>query len=348
MPSVNPYYQSGVPIPLFAGTENAEAIFLRAMEKMAAQNLLAIKNPLWQWLKTTNRIKYTDDLDVYRSVPLLTQANSTVQWYTGYDDALNVPQDSTHEAKFMWGNLAGTQLYNREEILKTGGSEGKLGQLVEDKTTALETTMTNLLAAALMGSQDADGRTMMGLGRVMTVDATCGGIDPTQPGFAYWNPQQMLKASSGTYALATELMPGLRRLKLLCAVDGADVGDCFVCGADVFEALQAYYDAKVMYQPGQGDKRHDPTDPSGEDNMKGLWFTVSTGDTYIYEPSLAAKAVYLLNWRHLDFEIHSGTNFAYSPWESLASKVAAKKRNCLLSTRFTCQKRNYQGVGLFT
>ena len=82
--------------------------------------------------------------------------------------------------------------------------------------------------------------------------------------------------------------------------------------------------------------------------MKGLWFTVSTGDTYIYEPSLAAKAVYLLNWRHLDFEIHSGTNFAYSPWESLASKVAAKKRNCLLSTRFTCQKRNYQGVGLFT
>lgn len=348
MPSMSPYYQNGVAVPLFAGVQDTDAIFLRAMDNMEAENLLEVRNPLYQWLKATNRITKVGEVEPYDEIPLLAVENSTVQWYQGYDDAINQPQDSTRSAKYIWGQLSGTQMYNRDEVLKTRGSETVLSKLVDDKTTQIVTTMSNRFATAMMGTQDADGRMMLGLGRVMTANVSCGGISPTDPNFAYWNPQVVLASGGGNYSLATQLMQGLRALEIACAVDGYSVPDCFVCGADVYEAVQAYYDSKTTFQPGQGDKRHDASSVSGGQKSKGLWFTTASGKTFIYEPSLGAKVVWALNWDFLKLEIHSGTDFTFTPWQMMEGKVAAKKRNCLLAVKLACKRRNYQGTLTFS
>ena len=55
------------------------------------------------------------------------------------------------------------------------------------------------------------------------------------------------------------------------------------------------------------------------------------GTTIVYEPALAAKEGWLINFKMgIRVRIHSGTNFIWTPWESITAKVQTKKRNLLV------------------
>lgn len=324
-------------VPLFTGIEDLDDMFITTMEEHDKEvvNLIDIKDPVYQYLKKKKLIEYRDSIGTHVPVKLMDKPNSTVKDFAHYDDVDNTPQDVLSEAKFAYGHIVGTQMYSREELTKNSGDE-QLVDLVETKTEQLQTSMTNHFATRIKGTQDADGRAFMGLRRIMAYNQTCGGIDPTQPGYAYWNPQRMLKSAGGSYSLATEMRAGLRRLTRLCTYND-EAPDVMMAGEDVYDSMQAWAEEKLNL------RLSDIKQSSGWGDFEMFDYN---GRTVIYDRDLDPKAVELYNFKRTKVRIHRGTNFVFENWQMMENKVA-KKRNCLVYASVYTKRRNANGYGVF-
>ena len=326
-------------VPLFAGAADADQLFLATMEELEkdVQNIIDVHDPVWRYLERNNLIEKRADISQYVPVKLMDKENSTVKDFTHYDDVDNTPQEALSEAKFAYGHTVGTQMYSREELVKNSGPS-QLIDLVKTKKDQLETSMTNHISSKLKGAQDADGRSMMGMRRIMAYNQTCGGIDPTVAGFAYWNPQRMLKGDNVTaYSLATEMREGMRRLDRLCSYQGFSP-DVVIAGEDVYDAQQAWAEEKL---------RMSVDDLREKQGWGAHQMFTHNGKTWIYDPDLNAKTVEMWNFQYVKVRVHSGTNFQMQPWQMMESKVA-KKRDCLTYMSVYCKQRNRHGFGTFT
>lgn len=326
-------------IPLFAGIEDLDDMFITTMEEMDKDysEEISIPHPVWRYLKDNDLIEYRDSIGTHVPWKVMDKPNSTVRSFSHYDDVDNTPADALSEAKFAYGHIVGTQMYSREELTKNGGRE-QLLDLVELKAKQLEISMANHFGTLLTGSQDANGRDFMGLGRVLTFNASCGGIDPTQPGFAYWNPQRGLKTGGGSYALASEFREGFRRLERLCTYRGRRPS-VFACGEDLYDEFQAWAEQKLQLriddlksQKGWGDFEMFPYN----------------GRTIVYDETMDAKTGWLIDFKEsVRLRIHRGTNFTFNPWQMMEKKVA-KKRDCLTYAALYVKYRNSNGVITYT
>jgi hypothetical protein len=326
-------------VPLFAGIEDIDDMFIATMEEMDKDysEEISIPHPLWKYLKENNLIEFRDSIGTHVPWKIVDKPNSTVRSFSHYDDVDNTPADALSEAKFAYGHIVGTQMYSREELTKNSGKE-QLLDLVSLKAEQLEISMANHFGNLLMGSQDANGRDFMGLGRLMTFDASVGGIDPTAPGFGYWNPQRGLKSGGGSYALASEFREGFRRLERLTTYRGRRP-TVFVCGEDVYDAFQAWAETKLQLrldelksQKGWGDFEMFPYN----------------GRTIVYDADMDAKTGWLIDFKEsVKLRIHRGTNFTFEPWQMMTNKVA-KKRDCLTYASLYCKYRNSNGSITYT
>jgi len=330
---------SSAGVPLFAGIEDLDDMFIATMDEMDKEvgEEISVPYPLWKYLEDNNLFEFRDDIGNYVPVRLLDKPNSTVKDFTHYDDVDNTPQDALSEAKFAYGHTVGTQMYSREELTKNSGKT-QLIDLVETKQKQLKISMSNHVGTRFMDANDSDGRRPMGLGRVLAFDQTCGNIDPTAPGFGYWNPQRMLKSGGGQYSLATEFRAGIRRITRLCAYKYGKP-DVYVAGEDVYDSWQEYAESKMQI------RIEDVKQKKGWGNFEMFPIYDSV---VIYDQNLGAKDVWALNFREaVKVRIHRGTNFVLEPWQMMESKVA-KKRNCLLYWAICCRHRNANGTGTFT
>lgn len=340
---------------LFAGVEDIEDMFIATMEEMDKEvsNEVSISHPLWEYLQRHNLLEFRASIGTHVPVKLRPYKNNTVKWISGYDDANNTPSKVLKEAKFDYGQLHGVQMYNREELVKNQGPE-QLIDLVEEKDAELRDDLNEELANILVGTANSDGKRPMGIGRVVTFDATCGTIDPTAAGMSFWNPQQGLKVGGGSYALATELRAGLRRLDRLTLINGgpgktkSEKGasgqgrrpDVYVCGEDVYDAMQAWAEGLLQVTI------KDIKESSGWGDFE--MFTAN-GRTVIFEPALPTKQLWSLNLRNsIKIRIHRGTYFNYGPWEVMTDKAQAKKRDNLTYLAVYCKSRRANGTMTFT
>ena len=328
-------------LPLFAGTEDTEDIFLTTMSELDKElvNELKVDHPLWEYLQDKNLIKYQGDISTDITVPLLDKPNSTVKDFTAYDDADLTPQDALSEAKYLWGHIAGTQMYNREEMVKNAGKY-KLIDLVDTKTQQLKESINNHFAEKLIGEQNCDGRAMMGIGLILKKDAVCGGINPADSGFAYWNPQVPdTDGNGGKFALATDYRPAMRKLRRECTMNNMSP-DVYFMGEDVWDHHCSFVEDKsvIHLTPEQAAK------------FAGYEMMIDNGRFYMYEKNLPPKSVWALNFKNraVELRIHKDTNFSFQPWESTGGKIQSKHRHCLLYAAVVCRKRNLNGLLEFT
>lgn len=324
-------------VPLFAGVESLDRLLIYTLEEMIKEtvDLVTINHPLYQLYKKKGWLKMKSNIGLYVPVNLEVKSNSTVKAYMSYDDADYTPQDPFKQARYAYGHISGQQVYSREELVK---SQNSIEDLIELLAENLMHSMTNFFGDSIMGSQAADGRNFEGLGRIMTYNATSGGVDPTQPDFTFWNPQRMLTSAGASYSLATQLRAGLRRLARLCTYNFLEP-DIYVMGEDVYDAQIAYMESAVRITID------DLRSQQGWDNFQ-MW--TYNGKTYLYDKQLGAKDVWLINHEYLPIAIHSGTNFQYEPWQFIPGKIAAKSRSCLLYATPYCRRRDAQGAGTFT
>ncbi|MDH5548064.1 MAG: phage major capsid protein [Gammaproteobacteria bacterium] len=327
-------------VQLFDGIADTDDMFITTMEEMDKEvgDEITIPQPVFRYLKDANLIQYRKSIGTHVPVKLLDKENSTVKDFAHYDDVDNTPQDALSEAKFSYGQTVGTQMYSRQELVQNSGEEQMI-DLVETKTDQLLKTMANKFGSNLMGSQDADGRTPMGLGRVMAYNQSCGGILPTTAGFEYWNPQRGLKSDGATqYALATEMRDGIRRLTRLCTYQG-ETPDVLIAGEDLYDEMQKFAESKLQLSI---------KDLKDEKGWGAFNMFPYNSQVVIYDESMDPKTGWLMNFRDsVKVRIHSGTNFQFEKWQMMTNKVA-KKRDCLLYAAVFVKKRNSNGFITFT
>ncbi len=324
-------------LPLFEGTQDTEDMFLHSMYELdkGLVNMLKVNHAIWEILQSRKLIKYQSDVSTDIQIPLLTKANTTIKSFTGYDDADLTPQDATQYAIYMWGHIAGTQMYNREEMEKNSG-ESKLLDLMETKTEQLKTSIDNHFATKLIGSQDYDGRDFMGLGRIVTKDAVCGGIDPTATGNAFWNPQVAFKdPGNSTKFPLDEHREGIRKLRRKCTIGGRSP-DVFFMGEDIWEAHCKWLESILQVQ----------VSPEKAAMMESFEMLFHMGRYFIYDENLDAKTVWAFNFKNrgVQLRIHKNTNFSMQPWEVTPNKIATKHRHCLLYATVVCCERRLNGM----
>ena len=109
-------YSDGTSIPLFAGVEDTESMFIATLDELDQQRNVEseVKDhwAFWEYLKNKNLVEYADDIGLYYPVNLRRRA-PTGQWISGYDDADRTPIDTLSQAKFPYGHLTVSQMYNR-------------------------------------------------------------------------------------------------------------------------------------------------------------------------------------------------------------------------------------------
>lgn len=324
-------------IPLFAGVEDADDMFMATMEEFDAEiaDSLVVAHPFWEYLQRYDLIEMPGEISTHVIVKRNTSRNPTIQWITGYDDANSTPAQVMGEAKFSYGHLAGRQMYNREEITKNAGKY-QLIDLVQAKAKQLIRDLREEFANTIVGTQDADGRKLMGLGRIMDETLTCGGIDPAVD--TTWKPARIYKTGTTAFALATEFRDGIRKMYRYQSIygggvnlsqsggkDGKSRGNKKRCvllaGEDLYNEHQKWSETIL---------RLSMDEIKGSSGWGDYEMFDHNGKTVVYEPALAAKEGWFLDMDEgVRVRVHSGTYFMWTPWEVLTNKVQAKARDNL-------------------
>jgi len=332
---------SSTGIPLFAGIEDLDDMFISTMEEMDKEVMdeLGFAHPVWEYLQRNNLIEYTAEIGTHVPVHLRYQRNPTVKWVQGYDDADNTPAAVLGQAQFAYGHLSAVQMYNREELVKNSGKQ-QLIDLVESKQDQAEMDVNEEFASTIIGTQDADGRKPMGIGRIMDETLAVGNINPATPGFEFWKPNRIYKTGTTAYALATEYRDGMRDMYRTQSISGGgkklgsnpkdgkgpglarNNGHVLICGEDLYNEHQKSAESAL---------RLTIADLKSQQSWGSYEMFDYNGTTIVYEPALAAKEGWLINFKMgIRVRIHSGTNFIWTPWESITAKVQTKKRNLLV------------------
>lgn len=321
---------------LFAGDlSTVDDLFISTLDEMDkdTENLIDIHDPVWEHMKEHGGIEYRSGRGLNVPVHLVVKDNPTIKHYTHYDDADNTPSDAMDQAKAAYGNVAGVQMYSREELEVNQGEE-QLLDLVRVKREQLETGLNNEVANHLMTSTVADGRKPDSLGAVVTQDVALHGIDPTVTGQDWWQPVRTYKTGTTAFALATEFRLGVRKFHRALTLYDRSPKLLYVAGEDVYDEFQEWAEGKVeMNIRDLQDSRN-----WGDGNT----FPVR-GTTVVYSPQLAAKEMWGLNLKTTKIRVPRSSNFTFTPWQMLEGKVAAKKRNCLFSYAVYCRDRRCNG-----
>lgn len=320
-------------IPLFAGIEDADDMFMATMEEMDKEiaDELGIAHPFWEFIQRMNLIEMRADIGTHVRGSRNTKRNPTVQWITGYDDAITTPAALLDEVRFAYGHLTARQMYNREELTKNQGPT-QLIDLVEGKTDQAFRDVNEEFANTIVGTQNADGRKPLGLGRIMDETLACGGVDPAVD--ATWKPNRIYKTGTTNFTLATEFRDGIRKLYRSQQVNGGGMTlgqkmngrsgrkRClFMCGEDLFNEHQKWAESYLKVSMDE------IKDSSGWGDYEMFDFN---GRTIVYEPALAAKEGWFLNMENgVRVRVHTGTYFTWTPWQMMPAKVQTKARDNL-------------------
>lgn len=344
-------------IPLFAGIEPLDDMFMATMEELDKEIMdeLHIAHPVWEYVHRKNLIEYVDEIGTHVVGHLRRYKNGTVKWVSGYDDADNIPSQLLGETKTAYGQLAGVQMYNREELVKNQGRQ-QLIDLVESKQNQLLEDLDTEAAETILGTQDADGRKPLGLGRIMDPTLACCGIDPATPGLEFWKPYKVEKTPGVNFALATEFRDGMRKMYRELSVSGAGRvlgarskdknvmsggdGKVLICGADLYNEHQKMAENAL---------RISIADIKNQQTWGSFEMFDYNGSTIIYEPTLGAKVGWFVNFlKGVRVRVHRGTNFTFDPWQMMTAKVQAKKRNNLTYLAVYAKSRRANAVVTFT
>lgn len=346
-------------VPLFAGVEPLDDMFMATMEEMDKEisDELTVSHPIWEYLQRNSLIEYRDSIGLYVPVHLRTKKNPTVQWTTGYQDAISQPSELLEEAKFAYGHLTGRQLYNREELIKNSGPE-QLIDLVEGKADQLLADVNDEFATTIIGTQDSDGKKPLGLGRIMDPALAVGNINPATPGFEFWKPFKCEKSAGVNFALATEFRDGMRKLyrNMHISGGGKKLGDnpkdgkgaavskggggVLLCGEDLYNEHQKFAETAL---------RLTIADIKAQQAWGDFEMFDYNGTTIVLETAIGAKVGWYVNFkRGVRVRIHSGTNFTWTPWRFLDNKVEVKYRDNLTYCAVYVKSRRANGVITFT
>lgn len=299
--------------------------------------------PLFDILKKKGLIKKVGAIGVYIPIALMDEDNPTIQWISGYDAADRTPTKVLSEGRAQYGHLHGSLVTNREEQIKNSGRH-QLIDLIETKRKQLKIGLAKALETGLFGTQEADGKNITGLGRIMDETATLHGLAPAT--YDFWVPTRVYSSGTTNFVLSSAFRAGMRKLFRTVSVEANNLSpNIVICGEDVFDAAWSHAESKLQItQVSQ-------LSSAAAMAVGGDVMFESMGRVYLYSDKMAAKEAWATNWQEgggLELRAHRDTYFSQGPWLRDPSKVQTLYSDNLTYLSLFCSNRKAQGRIVFT
>jgi len=262
--------------------------------------------------------------------PLMYGENSTVQWYSGYDDLDVTPQEGFTAAEFDWKQIAGSvAISGREERINNG--EEEIIKQLKAKIMQCELSMQKAFAEALFAY--GTGNQMNGLPyfiqQAPTAALTIAGIP--QATNSWWRNYTVSGAKTST--VYDNLKISLFKLYNRTA-KGDDHIDLMIADLTTFEGWENLLTATINTLPGLTDTK---LADMGFANYK------IKGCVLGWDNNATANTVHGINTKYIKMVVHPDADFATTPFvkpENQDAKVA----QILWMGNLTCSNRAMQGI----
>jgi hypothetical protein len=297
---------------------------LRNRSRQLADNL-SNHNALLQRMREQGNQTTVTGRDIVRELEYA--ANSTVQFYQGYE-TLNVePSDVLSAAVFDYKQMAGNVTISGLEQIKNSGVQAIIN-LLEARINVLEKSLMNTLATSLYSDgTGSDGKEIGGL-QLIVADGgtgTVGGINSST--FTFWGNQQTTATSS---AFSTANVQADMNNMYLLLVRGADAPDLIMADANAYKAFLGSLQAIQRITS-------DDLARSGFTSVQYL------NSDVVYDDQCPTNKMYFLNTQYLRLEVAEGRDFV--PGEAKMSvNQDALVTPMFWSGNLTCSNRALQGV----
>ena len=218
---------------------------------------------------------------------LLYEASSAVKSYSGYEALDTTPQGGMTIARYNWRQYAATISFSGLERRSNAG-DAKMIDLLKAKTAQAEMSLRKRLAQDFWGS-NADGKSLDGLGLILSSTASVGGLSPTT--YTWWAPTVTASGSFATQGLKD------MRVTFNTLAFGDDAPDAIFMPQAVYqffettlEPAQRYANTKVAH--------------TGFESM------TFKGVPALFDRLATAETVSFLASRYLTWAVHKDADFA--------------------------------------
>lgn len=244
---------------------------------------------------------------------LMYGANSTAEFYQGYDQLQTTPQEGFTTAQYEWKEAAvSVSVSNREESIQNSGSSALLS-IVDQKIKQATMSLKDLINTQLYDSSPA-AKEIGSL--VTTIDATSsiGGINSTT--YSWW--QSDVNASG---SFAAQGRADMLALYNALVIEGAKPNLLITT-----PTVHGYYEGSLVPQ-----LRY-TSNARGDNSFGELAFK---GARVMFDNDCTSGVMYFLDTRHLKMYVSSANNLKMTEWVkpgNQTAKVAQLILGCELVT----------------
>jgi hypothetical protein len=258
--------------------------------------------------------------------------NSNAGWYSGYDTLPTSAQDVISAAEFAIKQAAVPVVMSGLEMLQNSGKEAMI-DLMEGRINVAESTMANLISAALYSDGTANGgKQLVGLDAAVPVNpatGTYGGVDRAT--WTFWRSQ----VQSPGVALTSSNIQGYMNTLWASCTRGADRPDLIIADGTAWAVYMASLQALQRF--------------TGTDTAKLGFPSVKFMDADVVLDGgiggyATAKTMYFLNTKYLHWRPHSQRNMVpLSPNRRVPTNQDAEVQILAFAGNLTCSGAQFQG-----
>lgn len=243
--------------------------------------------------------------------------NSNFQWYDGYEALNTAAQDVFTSAEFNWKQAAVVVTISGRERRMNSGDTAAINLLSSRIKNAEKTMMNNVATGIASDGTGSNGKTIGGLQSLVADDpttGTAGGI--SRDTYAFWRNQKYAGVVDGAAAVSATTIQGYMHALYLLTLRNSDRTDLIVAGTTYF---RYYWDSLVSMQ-----RITNATD--GAAGFRSIAFYGPGGQAdVVYDSSISATRMYMLNTDYIFFEVHEDANFvALEPRDSINQDAIAR------------------------
>lgn len=257
--------------------------------------------------------------------------NGNFKWFNGFETLSVTPTDDFTAAEFEWKECNANVIFSQKQVAINSGSLEQQFDLIKEKTTSTEETITNNLGAALFYSNtESSGKAIGGLQHIVADTPTSGTVgNISRTAQTFWRNQIYDFSTQGVVASAATIRSAMNSLYRLTQRN-SDVTDLIIFG----DTYHGYFESAVQAQ------QFFTQDTSAKVGFVTLRY--KTADV-IYDPNCADERGYFLNTKYIALRPHKMINMKTDkprhPVNQLATVIPISWMG-----NMTCKNCSLQGV----
>ncbi len=279
------------------GPANVGTLLTTTMENRDikdVQDAVFSKQVLLDYLQKKNKVSRNGGASII--VPIRQNANSTAQFYDGYQTINTQPQDNETAAQFQWKQAAASvSISGKESRIQNNGKYAVI-DLVKQKIKDAEDSLRNAITVGLFAASPAT----TDIGSLVTsIDATSQIGDINSTTYSFW---QSVNTTSGSFAAQ-----GLSDMRTLWntleqrSMDTPTPTDLILTTSSIYNFYESSLQAQQRFT----------TSNEANGSFESLKFRSAP---VVYDAQATSGVMYFLNSDCMELDINTNTDFIMTEW----------------------------------